>query len=134
MPCHLGADAKDAEAVASVPPVIYGLPLSAFPEAASLRGSWTGGSVLVCRHTSMTRTMREWSHAPQLSAAAFGARSGPLEAQPLRRKVSASAAATAKKKVVQTEVSCFIRWRLVKQETSHHPSPSPAALSRAFLR
>ena len=73
MPCHLGADAKDAEAVASVPPAIYGLPLSASPEAASLRGSWTGGSVLVCRHTSMTRTMREWSHAPQLSAAAFGA-------------------------------------------------------------
>ena len=82
MPRHVGADEKDAEAVASVPPVIYGLPLSASPEAASLRGSWTGGSVLVCRHTSMTRTIREWSHAPQLSTAALGAGLGLLEAQP----------------------------------------------------
>jgi hypothetical protein len=54
----------------------------------------------------MTWTMRERSHAPQLSAAE--GRSERLEAQPLKRKDSASAAATAKNKVVQTDVSWFI--------------------------
>jgi len=65
------------------------------------------GSVLVCQHTSMMRTIREWSHAPQLSAAALGAGLGLLEAQPVRRKDSASAAATARKSVVHTDASGF---------------------------